>query len=488
MSERSEARTRMSIRLPRTPKGIGVVVLAVLLVFAYYAFNQQKILTSLSSGQDLKSDFVRDYQVLPYKTIVKVAGVQVGTVTGTSQAPGDHTIVDMKLTGGTLAKLGTAPRAIIRPTTLLGGKYYVELVRAGAEGAPAEGSTIPLSRTAVPVELDDILSTVTPKQATQGIQNTISSLAATLDKGGRIQLQSFLDAAPQTLKPLTAVLTGAEGTHPDSDLTGIVSGLQATAQALTQQQGQIGSIISGMDQTVAALDHVRAPLAATFAQGASTLHATEMGLADLGPTLDQLRTTATNFTPSAQQLSDVLDALDPVLREARPVVVQLKSVATSARPLVRDAVPTVKSARTVLNDARGPVLKRLNGPIAKAVLTPWVGTGLFKGSGDNGHPTYKEAGYLLANMADVFKYHDHNQAMGRLMAGVSLESAGGIVQMGLPQYLASLGVGQLGSVASALTSPLASATAGTKVSTGTSSKSPLKSVLPPLSSLLGGLL
>ena len=124
----------MKLRIHRSPKAVGATVLAGLMIFALYAFNQQQVLTTLSSGQDLKADFVRDYQMVPYSTLVKVAGVQVGTVTGTSVAPGNHTIVDMKLQGGTLAKLGTAPRAIIRPTTLLGGKYYVELVRDGNEG------------------------------------------------------------------------------------------------------------------------------------------------------------------------------------------------------------------------------------------------------------------------------------------------------------------------------------------------------------------
>ena len=480
----------MKLRTPKTPKGVGLAVLGGLLLLALYSFNQQQVLTTLSSGQDLKANFTRDYQVVPYSTIVKVAGVQVGMVTDTSQSDGQHTLVDMKLDNGTLDKLGTSPRAIIRPTTLLGGKYYIELVRDGSVGGPQSGSTIPLSRTAVPVELDSVLSTVTPAQASKGIRKTIISLADTGNANGRGQFDSFVDHAPATLKPLADVLSAAEGTQPMTDLSGMVSGLQATAQALTQQQGQVASIIDGLDQTSSALDGVRSPLGQTFAQGAATLAATRAGLQSLSPTLARLQTTATNFTPSARQLSSVLSALDPVLVAARPVLSQARSVAQDARPLVQNAVPAAASATTILKNVRGPVLQRLNGPIMNSLLTPWHGTGDFAGGG-NSHPTYKEAGYLLANIADVFKFHDHNQAEGRLMAGVSLSSADGIIKMGLPQYLASLGIGQLTSTAGGLTSPLASGSSSTTpgVSGATSGLlSPLASTTGPLTSLLGGLL
>lgn len=465
----------MNVRLPRSPKAVGLTVLAGLLVFALYSFNQQEVLTRLSSGQDLKADFVRDYQIVPFSTVVKMAGVQVGMVTGTSQSAGDHTVVDMKLTGGTLEKLGTAPRALVRPTTLLGGKYYVELIRDGQEGAPPSGSTIPLTRTGVPVELDKVLSTVTPPQASQGIRRTIGSLAATLDTHGRAQVQSFVDKAPAALEPAATVLGALQGDQPSSDLTNLVGGLQSTARALTQEQGQVAAIIDGLDRTASALDGARLPLAQAFAQGASTLTTTQTGLAALSPALDRLTTTARSFEPSATQLGGVLAALDPVAKEARPVIAAARAVAADARPLVQDAVPTVANANTILNDVRGPVLNRVNGPIMSAVMSPWHGTGDYAGGG-NDHPLYKETGYLLANIADVFKFHDHNQQMGRLMAGVSLKTAGGIVQMSLPQYLASLGIGGLGSSGAALKSPL-----------GSSSLSGSGGLLSSVTSLLGRL-
>jgi phospholipid/cholesterol/gamma-HCH transport system substrate-binding protein len=72
------------------------------------------------------------------------------------------------------------------------------------------------------------------------------------------------------------------------------------------------------------------------------------------------------------------------------------------------------------------------------VMSPWHGTGKYDGGG-NDHKLYEETGYLLANTADVFKFHDKNGAMGRLMAGVGLSTPGGIIGHSIEQYLEMLG-------------------------------------------------
>lgn len=464
----------MKLALPHTPKAIGWTVMAALLCLALYSFNQPKVLTTVSSGEDLKAAFNRDYQLRPYSSVVKVAGVKVGTVTSTSDTSGRRTIVDMKLQNGTLAKLGTAPRAVVRPATLLGGKYYVELVRDGADGRPAEGSTIPASRTAVPVELDKVLSTITPDAST-GIRRTLASLDTTLEPRGRRQVQRFTAQAPAALRPAATVLRSLEGTSPRTDLPNVVKWLRSTADGLTRQQDEVGRVIDALDRTSLGLADARAPLARTVADGPSTLRATRQGLDHLSPTLDRLGTTARSFRPSARELGTVLDALGPVVVRARPVLADARVVARDARPLVGDAVPAVRRATGVLSDVRGPVLTRADGPIKQAILSPWHGTGVYHGGG-NDHRLYEETGYLLANTADVFKYHDHNGAMGRLMAGVGVSSVGGIVPMSLPEYLADLSsgtplTGLFPSSSQSATSP------STTSSSGTASTPPSRSPL-----------
>lgn len=423
-----------------SPRAKGLIVLAVLLAFALFSFNRPRVMTTLTPGDGLKAEFSSGYKLVPYESNVKIAGVKVGVVTGFERTADDHTVVDMKLDKGTREKLGTAPSANVRPTLLLGGTYYVELVPGGAIGAVAAGTTIPVDRTSVPVELDKVLSTVTP-DASEAVKGTIHSLGKTLRTGGRHQAQRLLDHAPRTLGPASKVLESLRGTHPQQDLSRLVSGLQNTAAALTRHDGQLGSIIDGLDTTTATLARSRTPLAQTIGEGPETLRVTRAGLADLAGTLDQLRTTASSFGPSARALDRVLGKLGPVLKQARPVIADARVVTRDARPLVEDLVPTSRTATDVLDDFSGPVLKRLNGPITAAVMSPWHGTGKYEGGG-NDHLFYEETGYFFSHTADVFKFHDKNGAMGRLMAGVGLSTPGGVVSKSLEEYLEMLGLQQ----------------------------------------------
>ena len=428
--------TRLGRLAAASPKAKGITVLVVLLLFALLAFNRPRVETTLASGESLNAEFSRAYKLAPYQSVVKLAGVKVGMVVGVED--GDNgSLVEMKLDDGILEKLGTAPRANIRPTLVLGGKYYVELVREGQDGQPAAGSTIPVKRTTVPVELDQVLSAVTP-DAADSIGGTLRSLDATFDDKGRKATQRLLDNGPATLRGTKEVLSGLRGNHPEDDLTGVVVGLQNTAAALNQDPGQWRGILDDLAATSAALADGARPLSAAIDAGPETLAQTRAGLADLDGTLDRLETTARSFRPTAVELAPLLDELDPVLVRARPVLADARAVARDARPLVQDLVPTADDATELLDDVAGPVLDRLGGPVTDAVLSPWHGSGVYQGGG-NDHRLYEETGYLLANFADVFKFHDKNGAMGRLMAGVGLSTPGGILGYSLEELLEGSG-------------------------------------------------
>lgn len=420
-----------------SPKTVGVIVMAVLLAFSLFAFNRAKVQTTLASGEPLSAEFRQDYKLVPHESVVKLAGVEVGKVTGVEQADGNAAKVVMKLDDGTLDKLGTQPKANIRPTLVLGGKYYVELVQGGKDGAAAEGATIPAKRTTVPVELDKVLSAVTP-EATESVRGTVGSLEKTLDRGGQREVGELLDSAPAALEPTSQVLGALRGNQPSTDLTRLVTGLNATATELTRERGQLVTIIDDLSVTTTALADHREAISGTLDQAPETLRVTETGLADLDGTLDRLRTTAEDFRPAARELEPTLRELDGVLVTARPVIADARVVAHDARPLVEDLRPGVSRATSVLEDIEGPVVERLDGPLKKAVLSPWHGTGVYEGGG-NDHPLYKEVGYLLSDTADVFKYHDKNGAHGRLMAGVGLSTPGGIIGHSIEQYLELLG-------------------------------------------------
>jgi phospholipid/cholesterol/gamma-HCH transport system substrate-binding protein len=420
-------------------RAIGIVVLVVILVAGFAAFEKDEITTAVNNGDTIQAEFSRGYKLDNYRSDVRVADVQVGKVTDVESTDHGTVLVTMKVKDDIRDVLGRSPSAAIRPTTLLGGVYYVALTPGGAHGTFA--GPIPVARTSVPVELGEVLSALTPP-ARQGVQSSVSRLDATLHQGGKDAARSLIQDAPGTLRPTGDVLNAALGTRPETDLTGLVSGLRNTAAVLNRTDGQLDAIFTDLNRSTGALAAERQPLSGALANLPATLRTTRTGLGDLHGTLDRLISTATSLQPTARSLDSLLGKLDPVLDRTRPVVSETRDLVGAARPLVQELVPTVDSGTQDLANVRGPVLDRLNGPIKDLVLSPWKGTGVYAGGG-NGHRFYEEVGYLGVNGAKVFQTHDGNGAQGRLMAGVGARTLGGAaVPMSLEQYLETLGLEQ----------------------------------------------
>jgi phospholipid/cholesterol/gamma-HCH transport system substrate-binding protein len=346
----------------------------------------------------------------------------------------------MRLDHGAEEKLGGEPSAAVRPTLVVGGIYYVELTPAG-RGAPFSGD-IPVQRTTVPVELDEVLTPIDPN-AQRGMQSAIEQTDATLQQGGRDAIRKLVQEVPDTLRPTSVVLNAARGTDPGRDLPRLVTGLENFSADFTKRDGQLASNINDLHTLSATLAAESGPVAQSFASMPDTLRATRAGLIDLQPTLGKLTDTAPEFRDSARALDPLLKKLDPVLDRARPVVSDLRDVLDDARPMVEDLVPTADKATGVLADLRGPVLDRLNGPIIDRLNSSWHGTGAYAGGG-NDHKLYEEIAYFNAVNDQVWMHHGRNGGWGRLMAGVGGNTATGGSQFPrtLEQYLEAGGMEQ----------------------------------------------
>lgn len=419
-------------------KSVGIAVTVAILVFGLATFEKERISTMLSSGDTIEAEFARGYKLEQFRSSVRIADVEVGRVRSVERTERGTVLVSMKVEHKAREILGSSPTAAIRPTTLLGGVYYVSLAPGGADGEFA-GDQIPVKRTTVPVELDQVLSSLTTS-AQKGVRSTVRRLDETLRKGGKESVRSLLKDAPGALKPTGKVLAAARGTHPGTDLTQLVSGLETTAATLNRTRGQLDSIFADMNRGTAALAQGSEPLADAIATMPDTLRTTRAGLGDLQGTLDRLTSTAQSLRPTARRLDSLLEELDPVLVRTRPAVNDARQVLADARPLVQRLIPASDSATAVMRNVRGPVLDRVNGSIKQMVLSPWKGTGPYQGGG-NEHRFYEEVGYLAVDGAKVFQTHDGNGAQGRLMAGIGARTLGGAaVPMSLEQYLERLGL------------------------------------------------
>jgi phospholipid/cholesterol/gamma-HCH transport system substrate-binding protein len=420
------------------PKALGFLIMALIVVWGVGAFAKDEIASLLTPGDKITASFTRQYRLQPYKSVVKIAGVTVGEVTGVESSETGPTKVSMRLNKGVVQNLGSEPSAGVRPTLLVGGIYYVELTPAGRGGAFS--GDIPLSRTTVPVDLDQVLTPIDPS-AQRGLQALVKQTDDTLQQGGREAIRNLVQNVPATLGPASDVLFAARGNDPSRDLPRLVTSLENFSADFTRKDGQLASTIDGLHTTSASLAAESGPVAQAMAVSPQTLATTRAGLLDLQPTLDKLTVTAPKFRDSAQELDPLLAKLDPVLRRARPVVSDLREVLDDADPLVHDLVPVVDKTTDAFVNVRGPVLDRLDGPIIQTLNSPWHGTGAYAGGG-NDHLMYQEIAYFDAATDNIWKFHDQNGASGRLAAGVGGNSltGGSHTPRTTEEYLESLGL------------------------------------------------
>ncbi|MHA6793050.1 MlaD family protein [Pseudonocardia bannensis] len=418
-----------------TPFRLGLVAALVALVVGAALFAKNQILTMVTPGESMAAEFGDQYRLKEYVTKVKVAGVPVGVVTGVDRTEQGTALVEFKVDHGIRGKLGTAPSALIAPTTLLGGNYYVELVPGGAPGESE--AVIPRERTEVPVELDKVAAALQPDALT-GLQSSTRNLDGVLAGGGSEALQDLARTAPGTLGPAGGVLAAARGTRPDTDLTELVRGLESTSQALAENQGQLDDVVTGLDSLSGVLDRRGGDIAAALADLPPTLRATDTGLQRLDGTLAELRDTADVAVPVVEELDGLLERVDPVLAEARPVVGDLRSLLTDARPLVGTLSPVSQDLTAVFDNLHGPVLDRVNGPILETVNSPYQGSGPYAGSGGD-RPLYQELGHMAANVDNTAAMTESNGAVIGFNPGVNGGTVAGLpAGVSLEQMFANL--------------------------------------------------
>lgn len=400
---------------------LGVTVTVAVAILTVLTLYKDRIVVAVKPTSTITVHFAERYGMTAYKSAVKMAGIKVGDVTEVIDS-GDGSVVTLEVSDDVPGKLRSAPSARIRPTTLLGGNYFVDLVPGGSPGR-FDGA-IPADRTTVPVELDKISRTLQP-DILKSLQRGVRDLSRTLDSDGREALQGVLRDAPETLRDAAPVLHALRGTRPGTDLRDLVRGLRNTAAALSEPSGRLDAIVRDLSTTSTVFGDRADDIARTVHAMPGTLDATEAGLDSLRVSLRKLRAAAAPAMPVAEELDSALDHLTPALGKARPVVNDLRSVVAAARPMVEDLNPVAVRGSAVLDDLRGPVLDRLNGPVKKAVLSPWRGTGLYRGGGAD-RPLYQELGYLASGMDRVTQGFDANGSTFGFGIGASPGSVGGL--------------------------------------------------------------
>ena len=155
---------------------VGLIALVVIVVATYLGFTKH---IPFTHGFRVQAVFQSANSIRP-NSPVRIAGVNVGKVTSIERTPGaDTAIVTMEIhdEGLPIHKDATAK---IRPRIFLEGNFFVDL-QPGTPSTPTidDGDTLPVSQTAGPVQLDQVLTALQQDTRTS-LQRLVGALAVGL--------------------------------------------------------------------------------------------------------------------------------------------------------------------------------------------------------------------------------------------------------------------------------------------------------------------
>jgi virulence factor Mce-like protein len=298
---------------------------------------------------------------------VRIAGVDVGTVTSIQPVPGSPTaaVVSMTVAGDGLPIHADAT-ADIRPRLFLEGNYYIDL-HPGTPEAPilSSGQTLPAADTTGPVQLDRVLSALNAsarenlQTLLQGLGQAFNGVPTAAQDAGQDPTQRGLTAgrslneslryAAGALRASAIVNQALLGTDP-GDLAGAVSGTSRVFSALASQHTRLADLVSVFNDTTGALAARQQDLSATVAALPVTLSAIDAALGPLQSSYGPLRTFAGDLTPSIKQLAPTIDAGLPWETQATALLSrgELGDLLTPLKPAVARTSSTLGAARSLL--------------------------------------------------------------------------------------------------------------------------------------------
>ncbi|WP_320670034.1 MlaD family protein [Patulibacter defluvii] len=361
MSWLSERFTHRPGRHRPKPLRDGAILLAILGLLLYAGYT--KSIPFLGKGGTVVEARFSDATHVQKGNQVRVAGVDVGQVESVRLDEGRRgAIVKMRIDDDKGVTVHSDARANLWWRTLLGRNMYIEL-DPGSNSAPKlGGQEIPLARTNVQQEFDQVLEPLGTDQraAMQKVIAAFDDAAKDPDAIG-----GTIDATAPAMRNLRRGLPSIRGTQ-QGDLTKLVTEASRTMGALGRSETELAGLI---DNGAAALGVTAArhdSIGSMLDQGRPTMDDTQLTLARLRKTLDTLDPVAVDLLPGAKELA-------PAAKTARPMLARLDRVLDDAEPTLRSLRPavtrlseTVDPGEAVINGLK-PTVERAN-----ATLLPWL--------------------------------------------------------------------------------------------------------------------
>lgn len=312
-----------------SPFAVGLAMLVVLVLGLYFGFAKD---VPFTHGFRVNAVF-ESANSIRKNSPVRIAGVTVGKVTKIEGKPGtDAAVVTMEIDGKGLPLHKDATMKI-RPRIFLEGNFFVD-VRPGTPSAPKidDGDTLPLTQTATPVQLDQVL-TVLQSDTRNSLRKALDGLGTSLtykpsraqdadadpSARGQSAAESLNDAiqyGPRALRGTAVVADALLGTQ-DHDLSRLIAGLSRTAEGLGRNEGQLQDLITSFNTTTAATASQAANLRAAIHELGPTVANANRALDALNASFPNTRAFAREILPGVRETPATIDAAFPWIAQTR---------------------------------------------------------------------------------------------------------------------------------------------------------------------------
>jgi phospholipid/cholesterol/gamma-HCH transport system substrate-binding protein len=400
----------------------GAIGLVLVLLISYLAYT--KFANPFASQYTIHATFSNANGLQP-GSLVRIAGVNVGTVTGVSSEPGctpsakaqsacQAADVTMTISNQGLPIHDDATFAI-RPRIFLEGNFFVD-VSPGTPEAPtaSDGHTFPIQQGVEPVQFDQVLTGL-QLNTRQNLQVLLQQFGKAVKVGGpsyNKSIQYWLPAYEYS----SVVAHDALGIQPH-DLSNYIAAQGTVAGAIDAHPQQLESLITDFNTTANAFARVNTALENTVIQLPRALSAAIPAFDALNAAFPPLERFASALIPGVKSTGPMVDA-------SLPFVTQLNDLVQPAelRGLTADLKPTVPALAKLTLDTI-PLMKNEVRPASSCVVSviyPWsqmtVPDSNFNAS--NGFPprkVYIEAVDYLPGLAGESRNFDANGPYVRIL-------------------------------------------------------------------------
>lgn len=406
----------------------GLIGIVVIVVACYFVFGGSSPLSG--TPYQLKAVFTSETQ-LHIPSPVRIAGVDVGEVTSVKHVGGSSSqagLVTMSINPNGLPIHSDATMKI-RPRIFLEGNFYVDL-QPGTPSAPdlKSGSTVPVGRTAGPVQLDRVLSSLDSETRTnletllRGFGSSLNGQPtvaedATQDPivrgltGGQA-LNKSLQYSPDAFKASAIVNEALLGVSPH-DLSGVVKGNAEVFKALARSGDQLSSFVTTFNATMAALSARQHELSQTISLLPPFLTSAESSDTALDRSFGPTKAFARALTPGISQLGPAITAGLPWLAQGTLLMSpqELGGLVRYLTPAIQNTGATIAPTEALIKQA--DLLTRCFDhnivPTGNEVISdPPIGTG---------QPVYRELFQSAVGLAGAAQNFDGNGRYVRANAG-----------------------------------------------------------------------